>query len=87
MPWPTWRTRQPWRDQVEGIRQEVNRLLREETPGDILVDLDAVMRDPDRPDVMQAGMHLGDGVHPGWPGGEKMARAVAEAMAPLLANQ
>ncbi len=85
MPFGAWG--EPWRDQVEGIRQEVNRLLREETPGDILVDLDAVMRDPDRPDVMQAGMHLGDGVHPGWPGGEKMARAVAEAMAPLLANQ
>lgn len=85
MPFGAWGD--AWRGRVDGIRQEVNGLLREKTPGDALVDLDAVMRDPDRPDVMQAGMHLGDGVHPGWPGGKKMAKAVAGALAPLLTGK
>lgn len=36
------------------------------------------MRDPDDPHRMQDGMNLGDGVHPNWADGAKMARAVFE---------
>ena len=76
-----------WREQVEGMRQELNGLIRTQTPGDFLVDLDAALRDPDRLDVMQAGMHLGDGVHPGWPGGKKMAATVAKALRDFLPDR
>ena len=76
-----------WRDRVNGMRQELNSLIRAKTPGDFLVDLDAALRDPDRNDVMQAGMHLGDGVHPGWPGGKKMAATVAGALRQFLPDQ
>lgn len=44
------------------------------------VDLDAALRDPEDPHRMQEGMHLGDGVHPNWPGGAKMAQAVADTL-------
>ena len=68
----------PWRDQVEAIRCEYNRLIREGTAGDAWIDLDKVLCDPDSPDRIQAGMDMGDGVHPGWAGGTKMAKAVFE---------
>ena len=68
----------PWRDQVEATRCEYNSLIREGTVGDAWIDLDAVLCDPDSPDRMQAGMDMGDGVHPGWGGGTKMATAVFE---------
>lgn len=67
----------PWRDEVEGIRCEYNALIRGGV-GDGVVDLDAVLRDPDDPHRMQDGMNLGDGVHPNWMGGTKMAKAVAD---------
>ena len=70
----------PWRDRVNDMRCQLNQLLRSDPPGGRLVDLDAVMRDPDRHDVMQAGMDLGDRVHPSWPGGKKMAASVAAAL-------
>ncbi len=68
----------PWRDQVETLRCEYNALIREGTVGDDWIDLHAVLCDPDAPDRMQAGMDMGDGVHPGWAGGTKMAKAVFE---------
>ena len=66
----------PWRDRVEAIRNEFNKLIREGHVGDDIIDLDAILCDPDSPDRMQAGMDMGDGVHPGWAGGTKMAKAV-----------
>lgn len=67
----------PWRDQAEAIRCACNDLIRRGNAGDGWIDLDALLRDPDDPHRMQEGMHLGDGVHPNWAGGVKMARAVA----------
>lgn len=69
-----------WREQVEGIRCAYNDLIRRGKIGDGWIDLDAVLRDPDDPHRMQEGMHLGDGVHPNWAGGTKMAKAVAEQL-------
>lgn len=68
----------PWRDQVESIRCAYNDLIRRDSAADGWIDLDAVLRDPDDPHRMQDGMNLGDGVHPNWAGGTKMARAVAD---------
>ena len=65
-----------WREQVEAIRCAYNDLIRRGKIGDGWIDLDAVLRDPDDPHRMQEGMHLGDGVHPNWAGGTKMAKAV-----------
>lgn len=68
----------PWRDQADGIRCAYNDLIRTRQPGDGWIDLDAALRDPDDPHRMQMGMHLGDGVHPSWMGGARMAKAVFE---------
>lgn len=69
---------EPWRDQAEALRCEYNALIRSRCAAGSWIDLDAVMRDPDDPHRMQDGMNLGDGVHPNWAGGAKMARAVFE---------
>lgn len=71
-----------WRDQAEALRCGYNDLIRSSTIADQVVDLDAVMRDPDDPHRMQANMHLGDGVHPNWTGGAKMARTVMDTCFP-----
>ena len=68
----------PWRDTVEEKRCQYNELIRTQNSADDWIDLDAVMRDPDDVHRMQEGMHLGDGVHPGWFGGRKMAAAMIE---------
>ncbi len=67
-----------WRDQAEAIRWDYNEMIRRGTDADDWIDLDVLMRDPDRPHLMQEGMHLGDGVHPNYFGGEKMAQAIFE---------
>lgn len=71
-----------WRERAEGIRCEYNDLIRNCAIGDDRIDLDALMRDPDDPHRMQDGMHLGDGVHPNWTGGAKMAAAVLDKWFP-----
>lgn len=65
-----------WRDAAEALRCGCNELIRADSLADRIVDLDKVLRDPDDPHRLQASMHLGDGVHPNWNGGAKMARAV-----------
>ena len=71
-----------WRPQAEDLRCRYNELIRASSLADGIIDLDAVLRDPDDVHRMQAGMHLGDGVHPNWHGGAKMARAVLEKWFP-----
>lgn len=73
-----------WRDAAEALRCGYNDLIRQGTVGDKWVDLDAVMRDPEDPHRTQNGMHLGDGVHPNWFGGKKMAKAVCEQLFDVL---
>lgn len=68
----------PWRDQAEALRCGYNDLIRTGKVGDDIIDLDAIMRDPDDSHRMQMGMHLGDGVHPNWAGGKKMGTAIFE---------
>lgn len=76
MPFGSWGA--PWRDQVEERRQEYNALIREKNSADDWIDMDAILRDPADPHRMQEGMHLGDGVHPGWFGGRKIAAAIMD---------
>lgn len=42
--------------------------------------MDAVLRDPMDPHIMQEGLHLGDGVHPNWHGGRRMAQALMHTL-------
>ncbi len=69
-----------WREQAEDIRCACNELIRQRNTADGWIDLDALLRDPDNPHRMQCGMNLGDGVHPNWMGGTKMAKAVANQL-------
>ena len=67
---------EPWRAGAEALRCQYNALLRAEGQADLVVDLDALMADPDDPHRMRADLHIGDGVHPNWQGGKIMAEAV-----------
>ena len=65
-----------WRDRAEALRCGYNELIRASRIAEGVVDMDAALRDPEDPHRMQEGMHLGDGVHPNWFGGTKMARTL-----------
>jgi lysophospholipase L1-like esterase len=60
----------------EADRQAINRWIR--TPGnfDAVIDFDAAIRDPDRPDRMAPAYDSGDGLHPSLAGYRKMAESV-----------
>lgn len=73
---------EPWRPAAEALRQGYNALIREGNVGDDWIDLDAIMRNPADIHYLQDGMHLGDGVHPNWHGGTKMARAILDKWFP-----
>lgn len=75
-----------WRERAEALRCRYNALIRESRIADGVVDLDAALRDPDDPHRMQESMHLGDGVHPNWKGGAKMAGAVLAAIQQSLVS-
>jgi lysophospholipase L1-like esterase len=60
----------------EADRQALNRWIR--TPGnfDAVIDFDAAIRDPARPERMAAAYDSGDGLHPSLAGYRKMAESV-----------
>lgn len=53
-----------WDDQKTGIRREMNQWIRSRGSFDRVLDFDAVIRDPQHPDLMQARFNCGDGIHP-----------------------
>lgn len=67
-----------WRDAAEELRCSYNQLIRGSRIADGVLDLDAVTRDASDPHRMQAGLHMGDGVHPNWHGGSRMADALMQ---------
>ena len=69
-----------WRPQAEALRCQYNALIRACSIADGIVDMDAVLRDPTDIHRMQEGLHLGDGVHPNWHGGRRMADALLAAL-------
>ncbi|MBR8315860.1 SGNH/GDSL hydrolase family protein [Burkholderia dolosa] len=60
----------------EAIRLDVNRWIRSGGAFDGVVDFDAALRDPARPDVLQRRYDSGDGIHPSDAGYAAMADAV-----------
>lgn len=70
-----------FRSRANEIRCSFNRYIREQnTIADGFVDLDALMRKEDAPDILRDGCHLGDGVHPNETGGRIIAQAVFDCM-------
>lgn len=69
-----------WRDAAEALRCGCNAIIRQCRIADGIVDMDAILRDPGDPHRMQAGLHLGDGVHPNWRGGSRMAQALMDML-------
>ncbi len=68
-----------FREQAEGIRQDLNELIRRNREtADGFLDLDQVMRKQEDIHFMKDGTHLGDGVHPNEAGGKMIAAAIAE---------
>lgn len=65
-----------WFDEVESLRQEVNKWIREQDYSDGFIDFDLAVRDINDPEKMQDSCHIGDGIHPNDEGGRKMASAV-----------
>jgi lysophospholipase L1-like esterase len=60
----------------EGMRQAVNKWIREAGEFDAVVDFDAVMRDPAAPRRMRAQFDSGDHIHPNDAGNQAMADAI-----------
>lgn len=66
----------PWRECSEKVRQDFNQRIRAQQEADDLIDLDALMRDPENPHFLKEGIHFGDGVHPNAVGGNQIADAI-----------
>jgi lysophospholipase L1-like esterase len=64
----------------EADRQAINAWIRARGHFDALVDFDALMRDPRRPERLRAGYDSGDGLHPSDKGYRAMADAVPLAL-------
>ncbi|MBE5270495.1 MULTISPECIES: SGNH/GDSL hydrolase family protein [Stenotrophomonas] len=60
----------------DALRQQLNAWLRQDSPFDAVIDLDAVLRDPADPSRMAAAYDSGDHLHPGDAGNRAMAEAV-----------
>lgn len=67
-------------DANEADRQQVNRWIR--TPGnfDAVIDFDAAVRDPARPDRLLPAFDSGDHIHPSVAGYRRMAEAISLAL-------
>ncbi|WNO52368.1 GDSL-type esterase/lipase family protein [Stakelama saccharophila] len=61
---------------TEADRQKINAFIRTSDIFDAVVDFDAVMRDPERPDRLNPAYDSGDGLHPSDRGYRAMAAAI-----------
>ena len=62
--------------ETEANRQAINAWIRQPGSFDAVIDFDAVMRDPARPDRLRPEVDSGDGLHPSIAGYRAMAEAV-----------
>jgi lysophospholipase L1-like esterase len=62
-------------ERAEGVRQAANRWIREKGHFDAVVDLDAAIRDPQRPSRVKQEYDSGDHIHPNDAGNQAMADA------------
>ena len=60
----------------DALRQHINRWIRESGAFDAVIDVDAVLRDPDHPTRINPAFDSGDHLHPGDKGNRAMAGAV-----------
>lgn len=58
------------------VRRSVNDWIRQQSPADVIVDFDAVVRDPGNPDALAAQYDGGDGLHFNAAGYARLAAAV-----------
>jgi len=75
LPIEGWRTYEAFRNEV---RLELNEWIRTTDEIDGVVDFDAEMRNPGRPNALQEGFDSGDHLHPGMGGAQKMASLIPE---------
>lgn len=61
------------------LRRRINRWIRRSGTFDAVVDFDAVLRDPTRPDHLARAFDSGDHLHPGDAGNQAMAAAAVRA--------
>jgi lysophospholipase L1-like esterase len=65
-----------WTPQMTEYRHVVNDFIRHQADFDAVIDFDAVMRDPAKPDLMNPILDLGDHIHPNVFGYLRMGQAV-----------
>ena len=64
----------------EQLRQDVNHWIRTTKDADLVVDAEAVVRDPSRPEWLRPSYDLGDGLHLSVAGHRALGAAVADAL-------
>ena len=65
-----------WNEAKNKARHEVNDWIRKDAGFDAVLDFDAVMRDPQRPDLMIQAYNCGDNIHPAPIGYFQMGKSV-----------
>lgn len=65
-----------WNEAKNKARHEVNDWIRKDAGFDAVLDFDAVMRDPEKPDLMIQAYNCGDSVHPAPIGYFQMGKSV-----------
>lgn len=65
-----------WLPESEKVRNEYNTWIREQELADGTIDFDKVIRDEEQNKYMKKGTHIGDGLHPNYEGGIRMAKEV-----------
>jgi lysophospholipase L1-like esterase len=74
-----------WNDQKTRIRHDVNAWIRQPGSFDRVLDFDAVVRDSEHPDLLQARFNCGDGIHPSPAGYFAIGRSIELSL--FRANQ
>ncbi|MFD7746056.1 GDSL-type esterase/lipase family protein [Streptomyces sp. NPDC059698] len=72
-PFEGWRR---WTPEQDAVRRRVNEVVRTGRVFDAVADVDAALRDPDRPSRLLPAFDSGDGLHPGPSGHTAIAAAV-----------
>lgn len=68
-------------------RHAVNAWIRTQAPADLVVDADAVLRDPDDPERLASEVDHGDGLHLSTTGHRRLGEAVAQALQQASTDQ
>jgi lysophospholipase L1-like esterase len=65
-----------WNERKNAVKREVNEWIRKDAGFDAVLDFDAVIRDPAKPDVMIAAYNCSDNIHPSPIGYFQMGKSV-----------